>query len=309
MNIGFRLFARQSWKGWVWGEEVMVEGLAKRISRITGQAVWVGDRKALADDVDVMVSLASDFDGVPSTQGARNILWQQFPGALREDRMLPFERLASSYDFVFCGSIKLKELVNAPNKSEVLYVTADDEVAHASQSSSEHRIVFIGNHHSNLRSEARLKAFLEPVEDLGLTVYGSGWEKAPERLRQRWCGPIDFGRVPDIYRAAAIVISIHGDKHVALQMPNSRVMEAAACSACVVSDKFPELENLFDDTVAWTDGGEALRRTVIDLLHDPLRRKQLGIAARKRLLEQCSLEMTARRIIKRAAELLQGGDI
>lgn len=307
MRIGFRLFARQTFTSWVWGEEVMVEGLAKRISRLTGETVWVGDRKAVADGVDVMVSLASDFDGVPPTPGARNMLWQQFPAALREDRVVPFEQLGSYYDFIFCGSKRLHDLVKAPEKSEVLYVSADDEMADGLWPPGEHGIVFVGNHHSHLRSEVRLKAFLEPVADLGLTVYGSGWERAPARLRQCWRGALEPARVPEIYRAAAIVMSIHGDKHVIMQMPNTRIMEAAACGACVVSDRFPELEHLFGDAVVWTNGGEPLRTTVIDLLCDPVRRKQLGIAARTRFIERCSQEVTARRIVGRAAKLMREG--
>ena len=305
MKIGFRLFARQTSTGWVWGEEHMVEGLAKRIGRLTGEAVWVGDRNESAKGVDVMVSFASEFDGVPPTPGARNILWQQFPGALREDRILPLSQLGRTYDFVYCGSRRLQESVNWPGKSEVLYVTADDELPPRTQTASENGIVFVGNHHRHLRSEARLRTFLEPAACLGLAIYGSGWETAPEQLRKRWRGPLNFGRVYDVYRGAAIVMSIHGDNHVALEMPNSRIMEAAACSACVVSDRFPELEKLFGDAVAWTEGNEALRITLTELLGDPPRRERFGVAARRRLLEQCGLEMTARRIIGRSASLMK----
>jgi glycosyltransferase involved in cell wall biosynthesis len=93
----------------------------------------------------------------------------------------------------------------------------------------------------------QLGAFLSAVASSGvrLAIFGVGWDHAPRELAPFCHGTLPSKRLPDIYRQAGVVLAMTDDGQRRLGMVNNRVFEALACGAVVVSDSFPELQELF----------------------------------------------------------------
>lgn len=299
LNVGFRLLAKNTMDHWVWGEEVMITDFCEAYNYATGQTIWVGDRKDICpDEIQIVISMAPYTDDVPLTQNRINVLWLQFPGSIMQDRVFRLADYAREYQYVLFGSRSLLRNAGSPANGYVQYVIADPDKFRPLELLRCREIVFVGNYNTNLRSESRAMEFLAPLVPLGLEIYGSGWEKSPKTLQSSWRGYISPTELPRLYAETKVVLSLHSEKHVQNEMPNTRIMEATSCGACVVSDAFGECTKLFKDSVCWTKGGKDMEEKVQRLLMDDKKadsiRKSsreafLNLALRDRLIQR--LEM------------------
>ena len=144
-------------------------------------------------------------------------------------------------------------------------------------------------------------AFLSSVADLGLAVWGPGWDKIGEQsLRRCVRGTRALSREEWLkaYSAADIVINIHSQGKAGL---NLRVWEALAAGACLVTDYRGDVEPLGDTVDTFTSLSE-LRQRCQELLADPVRRKQMAEAGRKHVLAEHTFRHRAGQILKWATE-------
>ncbi len=80
---------------------------------------------------------------------------------------------------------------------------------------------------------------------------------------------------------------------------NQRAFDVPACGGFVVSERRPELEELFDSGVeaACYDSEDAIEATVRQYLENPAKRRAVTLAARKRILAEHTYEHRLRRLL------------
>lgn len=136
---------------------------------------------------------------------------------------------------------------------------------------------------------------LNSIADLGLVVFGKGWEPLlPETVE--FNPPLDYyGNLPEVYRSDSIHLSLTN-----LQMrshPNQRIFDAGACGSLVLNDKLSGWNTLFSrdlDELIF-DGVEDLREKIVILRNSPQKRKSLAEKLRTEVLQKHTF---AHRIVK-----------
>jgi len=158
------------------------------------------------------------------------------------------------YDLVLCSSRPSLEAVEGayPGPTGLLPLGVDTELfARTGRPEDRHGVVSTVNQwgrerevHINLRSQ---------VPDFPLALFGEHRGVAPEL--ERYCrGPVSFFALPSLYNHAAIVLDDFNHTTAAYGNVNSRVFEAAACGAVVMTNRPTGLDDLDlgDLPVYWT---------------------------------------------------------
>lgn len=160
-------------------------------------------------------------------------------------------------------------------------------------------VAFVGNH--SLERER----WLQPLLDRDLGIWGARWDQAVARdarfQRAIRGGPqigADFAR---IYAAADIglnLIQVYPDGH------NMRSFEAPACGGFVLSNRTPELLQLFVEDVELACFGDVseLRTKVDHYLRHPEERRRIAEAGHARVINE-TYDARARRILEVYDEL------
>ncbi len=120
---------------------------------------------------------------------------------------------------------------------------------------------------------------------MDLRVHGSNWEKVTE-VAPFDHGPLDYHRLPDAYASTKVVIDDTAHHAKPYGAVNSRVFDALATGALVISDNEVGVRELFgDDLPVWTDG--ASLRSHLERVHeDPEGTARLAARLRDRVLAE-----------------------
>jgi hypothetical protein len=100
------------------------------------------------------------------------------------------------------------------------------------------------------------------------SIYGSGWDAMidPALLVGDYVDNADLARV---YSSAGVILNDHWPTMRDWGFVSNRIFDALACGTPVVSDRLPEITELFGDTVPTFGDAEELRRVVDEVLADP----------------------------------------
>jgi hypothetical protein len=100
------------------------------------------------------------------------------------------------------------------------------------------------------------------------SIYGSGWDGIvdPALLVSDYVDNADLARV---YSSAGVVLNDHWSTMRDWGFVSNRIFDALACGAPVISDRLPEIADLFGDTVPTFGDPEQLRGVVDEILADP----------------------------------------
>ncbi len=182
------------------------------------------------------------------------------------------------YDLVLCSSSPSLEAVEGayPGPTGLLPLGVDTELfAKTARDEDRRGVVSTVNQwgrerevHINLRAR---------VPDFPLALFGE--HRGVARELEPYCrGPVSFFALPSLYNQAAIVLDDFNHTTAAYGNVNSRVYEAAACGAVVMTNRPTGLEDLgFGDLpVYWTSAD------LYDLIHRDLRSPEAVEAARNR---------------------------
>jgi len=300
MRIGIQLPVINTFKGAVWGDEVMAAGLARVLSEQEGVAfAEVYDPVTIHDNLDIILNLYP-FPILRHVRGPRHYWWYQAgmgPQLLNDPG---WADSLSLYDGFFAASPRLREHLigwGVPwEKTAVMPMSCDLNVYTPGRPADRysHEVVFCGN--GGIRTHGNVERYLVPLKDLGLKIYGSEWEKYSE-LKGCLMGPISPSEVPVLYSSSKIVISNHTPWHFENDLPTSRLWEALACDAVVVSDRVPFAQELFGDAVAWTEGFEDVRKKVAYLLNNDEQRAKIRGKGRKIIEEELSFQAYAPKLV------------
>lgn len=280
MKIGIQLPVVNTFDGAVWGDEVMAVGLANALSELDGVTfAEVYDPVGIHDNLDVVLHLYP-FTILRHVQGPRHYWWYQAPVQADWPAHPRWRDYLNLYDGIFVAAPALKRHLLGwgvpPEKISLMPMSCDLKTYRRRPPDPRfaHDVVFCGN--GGIRHPKHVRQYLLPLRDLGLKIYGANWEEHPE-IQDCLMGPIPPRDVPTLYSSAKIVLSTHALWHTVSGIPTSRFWEALACEAVVVSDRVRFAEQIFGNTVVWTEGFNDVREKVAYLLaHDDEREALRG---------------------------------
>ena len=301
MKIGIQLPVVNTFSGAVWGDEVMAVGLARALNDLDGVTfAEVYDVVSIHDNLDVILHFYP-FPFLRHIQGPRHYWWYQaavHPSWLEDPRWSEYLAL---YDGIFVASPGLRDHLGVwgvPREKTSLMPMSCDLHAYRRlppDARYSHDVVFCGN--GGIRHADEVQRYLLPVRDLGLKIYGSMWENHPE-LQDCLLGSMPPRDVPALYSSAKIILSAHTMWHSGNGVPTSRLWEALACGAIVVSDRMPLAEQIFGDAIVWTDGYDDLREKVTRLLARDSERDAVRGRGRKIIEERAGFQVYAPKLLE-----------
>src|SRR6185312_3341143 len=139
--------------------------------------------------------------------------------------------------------------------------------------------------------EKRVKEFFfrpaNEVPDEAFILGGSGWDDKPKPWNVRYIGHVSTQLHNAFNSSAKFVLNINRDSMASYGFsPPTRVFEAAASAACLISDAWEGIEMFLEpgrEILIARDGGEVAR--IIKTISDE-RAREIGQAARKRILTE-----------------------
>ncbi len=297
LRIGLQIPKAGTFTGQVWGDEILAEGLADALSRldIVEQAV-VYSPVTIHSNLDLVIA----FYPYPETlfvPEAANFWWLQ-AGLLHTESMEKIDAAVALYeDFFAAGTGTAKWLRQYGREATLMLMGADLAIyrPHTPLPKYQHNVVFIGN---NYGRDEILERYLLPLVPFGLRIYGSGWEKVPE-LAEAFLGSVHPREVPKIYSSAKVVLSVHKEWHAKMDIPTTRLWEATACGAALISDPIPLGRRVFGDAVLWSEGGADLVEKVRYLLDNDAARAALKAKARLHALRTGGFQSQAALLLSR----------
>jgi predicted O-methyltransferase YrrM/glycosyltransferase involved in cell wall biosynthesis len=235
-------------------------------------------------DLDAVVSLLDVFDVRNVATGMIRIAWVRN----WTDRWIerPWFR---DFDIVLTSSIASKRRIDgATGMSSIVFPIATNPARFAATGETAREepaeVVLSVNRWGVERGiEAGLVRLA--AEGVRVAVYGRGWESEPQ-LTGIWRGPRPYDDLPAIYRSARLVIDDAASSTAPYGSMNSRVFDALAAGALVVTNNELGAHELFDtEFPVWHDA-EDLSSRVRSLLQDEPRRAQLAARYRDVVLRE-----------------------
>lgn len=151
-------------------------------------------------------------------------------------------------------------------------------------------VVLTANHWGEDRGIAALAAAVPDLQ-----VFGKGWEKVPE-MAGAWRGHLPYEQLPVVYAGASIVV----DQTAAPTRPwgalNSRVFDATAAGALVVTDQEVGAAEVFGDLLPVYDGGASLADVVAAWRDDPVGAAERAGRLREAVLREHTYERRAEQL-------------
>ena len=243
------------------------------------------------EDLDAVLVLLSQFDPTRLPPGIVRIAWvrswaDHWTGQPWFD----------DYDIVLASSAASKAAIESVSslRVEVFPLATNPDRFHPGPADADHvtEVAFVGSHFGRDRDIA---IALPVIAGRGVRVgvWGKGWSDVPG------VGPLEHGqlayeRVPIVYRSTRIVVddAVEGTTRD-LGMMNSRVFDALASGALIVTNNVVGAAELMDaEFPTWTDPQE-LATVVGDLLADPARMARLVDRYRAKVLADHTYERRA----------------
>jgi spore maturation protein CgeB len=162
----------------------------------------------------------------------------------------PVLKAVPVYDFVFCAGTEAQEVLAGHGQKEIHWLPfACDPQAHTSAAGSGNlmnAISFVGSFYPNRMD------ILQEISDLGLGVWGPGWDKVPGHSSLMKCirrsGAITPGEWGAIYSSSSINMALHfQDGKVPCYQASPKVFEILACKGFMICDDQKDVRALFED--------------------------------------------------------------
>lgn len=116
------------------------------------------------------------------------------------------------------------------------------------------RIFYCGSNWDRTRKGENFKRLFEKLDQMGdISFYGppKAWKHTPRSYRGFL--PFDGASTIKAMQECGIVLILHSDTHLKGNAPTSRIFEAAAASAVIISDRHPFVMEEFKDSVLYID--------------------------------------------------------
>jgi spore maturation protein CgeB/GT2 family glycosyltransferase len=174
------------------------------------------------------------------------------------------------FDLVFASSARIAQLVRdrSAKVASVLPIATNTDRFHPQPADPtlDCDVLFVGSYWGQDRDVVQALPALA-AGGVSVHVYGRGWDALPE-FAGIHRGFLDYDRVPAAYASARVVVDDAASSTLPYGSVNSRVFDALATGAIVVSNGVLGVEELFDASFPTWSSADALVRTVHALLAD-----------------------------------------
>lgn len=265
-----------------------------------GVTLWAAERWAepMPSDIDTAIVMIESF--VPGLVDRRTSLIAWVRNWASDWASLPY---LHEYDAVWCSSQDSAEVIRVSFGGEVLVVPiATDPVIFAPHQGVEHQygVVTTANFWGVERGIARVLA--ELAETLPVTWFGRNGEHIQGLGAIEHREPVPWESLNRVYSTWSVVVDDIIPAAAAYGNHNSRLFDALACGAMVITNERRGLSELgLSEVATYTDGIE-LREVVETLLGDPVSTAERADRLRAVVLERHTGDA-------RVAELLDHLDV
>ena len=288
----------------------------------TGEGAKRALERARGADLIIKASGVGIFDdqleaAVPALAGPKTLVafWDVDAPATLEGMISapdhPLRALIPDYDLVFTygGGERVRSAYLGLGAAECapIYNALDVETHFqvAAEPRFEADLTFIGNRLPD--REARVETFfLAPAAALPgrrFLLGGSGWEDKPMPANVRRLGHVSTAEHNAINCSARAVLNVNRASMARYgSSPPTRIFEAAGAGACIITDRWPGIEEFLEPAreILIADDGAEVAALLAALT--PGRAREIGQAARRRVLDQHSYERRAAEV----DEVLEG---
>lgn len=230
-------------------------------------------------DVDYVVGLLDRFDPSQAFTQARKIAWIRnwTDRWIERGHLEEFDVLLASSD----SSCRLVAERVGRHADVAPLATNPARFAPADPTAGyEADYVFTGN---RWNVERPIENRVEPRAGERFRVFGRGWESTP--LAPYTDGEVPYDALPAIYSSARVVIDDSANHALPFDSVNSRVFDALACGAVVVTNCKRGALELFDDDFPAYESARELRVLLDRLLAEPGTRQRLADRYRQIVLD------------------------
>ena len=306
MKIGLHLYGIGTFNmgiGYnVQGDELVAMGLQEYLRREEGveEVILLGPEDNLSHDLDVVIHfnpLLKNYDKV------KNVLYfiNVFPEPYWKGGTIgQFNENKLKYDgFMFT----CKKVMEKCCEGLVIPFATDPERFNP-QSVTEGfynqvPISFVGN---DLRGETLNKKYFYPAIPLGLKIWGkTPWQPPLEEIRQ---GGLPLEDMAKLYTNSIINLNVHILEHIEYGTINARIFDILACGGFILSDYSQGVEEVFGDSIAYTEGDDDTKNKIAYYFENEEERKRRSEEGKKIVLSDHTYEVRAKSIIKYLKEIL-----
>jgi spore maturation protein CgeB len=196
--------------------------------------------------------------------------------------------------------LELIEASYGSPRARALYCAVDPDLYAPVSTSQKWELGYLGTYSAD-RQPALDRLLLEPARRLSACSFAVAGPQYPQDLR--W--PANVERIehlspdqhPHFYCSQRYTLNVtRGDMIAAGHSPSVRLFEAAACGVPIISDRWAGLDSLFvpGEEILIVDVSEQVTNILRDLPDE--RRRSIGAAARKRVLQHHTAEHRARQL-------------
>lgn len=268
----------------VWGDEMQARAIGRDIFRYCPQiGAWQlydsGEAKKI--DADIGFVMWPNYPLLPKSVKTK-VLWLQNAGY--KERLGEY---LEYYDYVFTPS---KTICAKDPRTVYLPMGCVDTELFTKKEPVENlktEVCFVGNYTQDDRPLWFQEKFLLPACQFNFGLWGSGWHRSEiSALSSLTRGRVHPSLIPSVYSSTDIVLANHCLVHRQEQMITTRIYEALACEAFVISDWFKELEDEFGRYLVFTEGGRDLQDKISYYLKHPEQRREKVRDVRRKILAQ-----------------------
>lgn len=156
-------------------------------------------------------------------------------------------------DGYLTNSRRYVDILNEFAPTRYFLLAADPEIMKPLILERKHSSVYVGAGGEMILSKPRLhEMLLDAASTPGFSIFGTNWEQVP-KLSSFSHGPLPQNEINLIYSQSHVVLSSTIESQKEWGMINNRVFEALACGSVLISEPFPELEELFGDLIIYWD--------------------------------------------------------
>jgi O-antigen biosynthesis protein len=287
-----------------WGDWYTAHELGDAMGELGWRVIYIEGHLdgwyKVTENVNVVISLLDRFDIRRGPQGAYTVAWVRN----WTDRWIArpwFE----DFDLVLASSQPSADIIAGASEHAAEVLPIATNVARFSPGPPAAELAcdftFTG---SNWAGGRGLIASIPVRAGERFALYGRGWESEPS-LAAHYRGFLEYDRLPELYRSTKIVIDDAALHTLPYASMNSRVFDAIAAGALVITGNLEGSTELFDGLLPTYTSAEDLRELLDRYLGDEELRAKTVDALRRIVLERHTYAHRARDLVRFASESIE----
>lgn len=276
MNIGLYLYGTNTLdinlnrNANMQGDEIIAINLKKQLERL-GVSVIIFSQPRDCAIFDYVIYFNPDLQKISPKE--KSILYVQNTYTDIQEITKKFSQTASNFcSFIFVSAL-LKERCQAeghvmPFACDIESNVEFDNLSSLYRDQYQFDCSFLGN--PLPRFPNWMEKHITPIMNFNSAIFSKHPWPAP--FSSKWRGGLPLQDTPNLYYSTKININVHIAGHAYNGVVNYRIFEVLGAGGFVLSDYFKEIDDIFDGSVAFTDGGEEQTESIKMYLADHILR-------------------------------------